>query len=455
MICSKPYDLRLVHVRFEFIRPDKNIPGADMAMSKARKIVEYYSKSTQQTAKLVEFQSNSSLPIYSENGYCPKKLIQDVITRWWSTYRMLKRLRLCKPALICLHAAGTSKCEMLNDEQWVILEQIEITLKKMASWQRILEGDKYPTGSLVVSAIFSIREHYASVIECPDTKAPVKSLASILLTDFDTRYHPPPDDIGKVRFTCEPETGRGNRYTGVHPYFFIAAFLDLRTRKALKKMMVTEQYEELRALILEIMVGVAKKKEMYLKAGRGKKNDNDGDTPDAHPPGKAQSQLDFAFEGLYDDGDSLSESDDDDTIDEDNIRIGCEHQLKAYELLPVMKIKDSAGKYNDPLKVWKENEAQYPELSQLAAEFLTIPAMSAPSERVWSRASRVITAKRSCLSPDVTERMIFFQENVQLICEHWKELRPNMTLSESYLPRPVKDVDEDGNLIDIGQHDDD
>ncbi len=57
----------------------------------------------------------------------------------------------------CLKAADEIKCEFLNDHQWVILHQIEITLQKMAWWQRILEGDTYPTGSLVVSAIFSIR----------------------------------------------------------------------------------------------------------------------------------------------------------------------------------------------------------------------------------------------------------------------------------------------------------
>jgi hypothetical protein len=99
-------------------------------MSKARKIVEYFSKSTQQTAKLIEFQSSGTLPIYSENEYRPKRLLQDCVTRWWSTYQMLKHMRLCKPALVCLHAAGSIQCEMLNKEQWVVLEQIEITLKK-------------------------------------------------------------------------------------------------------------------------------------------------------------------------------------------------------------------------------------------------------------------------------------------------------------------------------------
>ncbi len=36
-----------------------------MVMSKARKIVEHFSKLTQQTAKLVNFQKESNLPIYS------------------------------------------------------------------------------------------------------------------------------------------------------------------------------------------------------------------------------------------------------------------------------------------------------------------------------------------------------------------------------------------------------
>ncbi len=128
--------------QYKFSCTDENIPGADNAMSKARKIVEYFSKSTQQTAKLIDFQSSGTLPIYSENGYRPKRLLQDCITRWWSTYQMLKCLKLCKPALVCLHVAGSVHCEMLNEEQWVLLEQIKITLKKMALWQQILEGDK-------------------------------------------------------------------------------------------------------------------------------------------------------------------------------------------------------------------------------------------------------------------------------------------------------------------------
>ena len=34
-------------------------------------------------------------------------------------------------------------------------------------------------------------------------------------------------------------------------------------------------------------------------------------------------------------------------------------------------------------------------------------------------------------------------------------MMPNRPFAESYLPCPFKDVDEDGNLIDVGQDDDD
>jgi hypothetical protein len=73
----------------------------------------------------------------------------------------------------------------------------------------------------------------------------VKNLTKILLQDFDKRYHPTAGNIRKVKFTCKPGIRERNRYTEVRPYFFIAAFLDPRTRKGLKKMMIPDQCKEL------------------------------------------------------------------------------------------------------------------------------------------------------------------------------------------------------------------
>jgi len=56
-----------------FCSSDKNIPGTNMAMSKAGKIVEYFSKLTQQTSKLIKFQKESNLYLqaYSGHGFHP------------------------------------------------------------------------------------------------------------------------------------------------------------------------------------------------------------------------------------------------------------------------------------------------------------------------------------------------------------------------------------------------
>ncbi len=294
------------------------------------------------------------------------------------------------------------------------------------------------------------------MIESNHTQAPVKSLTTLLLKNFDKRYSPPKNAEGtKVSFSRFPEIGEPNRYCSVHPYFFVAAFLDLPTKKALKKkMMMISEYENLHAFVLELMVEKAAK-----KLGNDRVDDGDSNAEKANIQ---QSQMDFAFEGLYDNNDddatgntTLSNENNNRTAADKTIKIRCEHQLASYDLIQQMKMKDKDGKYNDPLKFWKEKASQFPELSQLASEFLSIPATSAPSERIWSRAARVITAKHARLSSKVTSRMIFVQENVKLMCEHWDELMPNVPFTESYFPEAFEDIDEEGNKIDVGQDDDD
>jgi hypothetical protein len=90
----------------------------------------------------------------------------------------------------------------------------------------MLEGECSVTGSMVVIAVFQIRKSYVDVINCEHTTDAVVNLFSILLKDFDNRYVP--SEGGKVKYFREDEIGRGNRYVGVHQYFFFASFLDPR-----------------------------------------------------------------------------------------------------------------------------------------------------------------------------------------------------------------------------------
>jgi hypothetical protein len=78
----------------------------------------------------------------------------------------------------------------------------------MAHFQQILEGESNVMDSLVAVAVFQIRQGYVEMIECDDTDSSVKSLAKVLLTNFDKRYVPACSDTGKLEYHCEDTTGK-------------------------------------------------------------------------------------------------------------------------------------------------------------------------------------------------------------------------------------------------------
>jgi hypothetical protein len=62
----------------------------------------------------------------------------------------------------------------------------------------------------------------------------------------------------------------------------------------------------------------------------------------------------------------------------------------------MMKMQDINTKlYNCPLSWWKSSSHRFKNFERLAVKYLAIPAASAPSERIWSWASRVLTVKQN------------------------------------------------------------
>ena len=78
----------------------------------------------------------------------------------------------------------------------------------------------------------------------------------------------------------------------------------------------------------------------------------------------------------------------------------------------MLAFKDSKGNWNDPLLWWKQRESIFPNLAKLARIYLAIPATSAPSECLFSKASLVINKKCSRLSPGNAAMTIFLQGNI-------------------------------------------
>jgi len=68
----------------------------------------------------------------------------------------------------------------------------------------------------------------------------------------------------------------------------------------------------------------------------------------------------------------------------------------------------------DPLKWWDVNKSQFPILAQLARKYLSIQATSGASERVFSDAGLIMSAKRTRMK-NLSEALIFLKRNGDLV----------------------------------------
>mmetsp|Transcript_16946 Transcript_16946/g.43518 ORF Transcript_16946/g.43518 Transcript_16946/m.43518 type:complete len:106 (-) Transcript_16946:722-1039(-) len=73
--------------------------------------------------------------------------------------------------------------------------------------------------------------------------------------------------------------------------------------------------------------------------------------------------------------------------------------------------KDIKGHPSDPLVWWSKRRTHFPRLFKIAKRLLAIPASSAPSERVFSLASLVLTRLRGRLDPTVAGYLIFVKRH--------------------------------------------
>jgi hypothetical protein len=107
------YQLELV-TRIAFT----NAPEMLHTMSSCRSLITFFNSSTQVMGKLLSKQQVRRAV----------KPIQDVVTRWWSTYTIVERLIQLGPYLAFLEEEGDLDCN-LTDEQWIIITNLKFILQ--------------------------------------------------------------------------------------------------------------------------------------------------------------------------------------------------------------------------------------------------------------------------------------------------------------------------------------
>jgi len=82
-----------------------------------------------------------------------------------------------------------------------------------------------------------------------------------------------------------------------------------------------------------------------------------------------------------------------------------EAELLLYQQEPSIRLYKEGSTFNCPFSWWKVNKLKFPLLSELVHWLLSIPATSAPSERVFSSAGH-----RARLAPETANELVFLHE---------------------------------------------
>ena len=90
-------------------------------------------------------------------------------------------------------------------------------------------------------------------------------------------------------------------------------------------------------------------------------------------------------------------------------------EVNRYKLCKGCSLRSDDRSYLCPLSWWKLNHKSYPIIWELAKRILSIPATSAPSERVFSAAANVVNKKRVRLDPDTVNLLIYLRGNKEFV----------------------------------------
>jgi len=180
-------------------RDDTNNVSAPKVVSsellkKVCRLVGFFNKSTQARADLRTIQKEQE-----KTKACQVDVIQDVVTRWWSTLSMLDRLFHLRDAL-AIYATrhpfpkASSKSErsieILTHEEWKALDLLHSVLAPFKVAQQVLEGNKYVTASLVPYIVYIVRIELNVLLQSTNSNPTVNALVVKMMTKYDEIFGP-------------------------------------------------------------------------------------------------------------------------------------------------------------------------------------------------------------------------------------------------------------------------
>ena len=295
---------------------------------------------------------------------------------------VFSRLVKLKKELIKLCSAVNDLEPMkLTDNEWSLMEgtcKVLVTIKGICD---TLEGSKYPTVALLlplVDTLGSILQGMRpTILDVGPLPAEVQQLCSALHSNIDTR---------SASFAPE--------------WVCASVMLDLRLRN---KMIVCEEMKNMSEASLRSLYHSFDAKKVF---GTLEPDDN-GVVPNQQPaynPAAAAAAAPAPAPAA-----PVHKN----ITDLINCELVCNSATQS-EIEKFLSIQKGLPYDNDPLSWWKEHQHEYPKISMMARVFLSVPASTAASERVFSYGSITLQQRRHSLHIDRVAALMWMMKNMPL-----------------------------------------
>ncbi|XP_073691495.1 E3 SUMO-protein ligase ZBED1-like [Garra rufa] len=334
------------------------------AVAASRHLVGHFKKGHKAKTGLKQKQEQQNVPQH--------ELIQDVSTRWNSTFSMLERLLEQRwPITAVLSDPNfTKKSDSstldLTTAHWNAIEDIKNVLKPMTTLTELLSEEDNASLSATVPMLANLKKHHLAIAD--DDSPIAKKMKSKLVEEIDSRW----EFKNRMMMTNSVYITAAV----VDPRFKLLSFLDDAKRDEAYTV-VAQLAERLSAL----STGEPGSEEQHVS----KKQKND-------------KEKEIAMLLCEDEGDLISR--------ESSGRSAVTEEMKNY-------LQDRTKIDSGPLGWWKKNQDRYPNLARVAKRLLCIPATSTPSERIFSKAGFIVNKARSCLLPKNVDMLVFLAHNTK------------------------------------------
>ncbi|KAM8972088.1 zinc finger BED domain-containing protein 4 [Pelodytes ibericus] len=318
-------------------------------LSIARKICERVHRSTKAKEKLAELQKEYGLP--------PHPLIQDVPSKWNTSFHMLERLIEQKRAIDEMSIECNFR-ELISCDQWEVIQSVCHALKPFEVASREMSMPM-ATLSQVIPMIHILNRKIEMLFEeTMGIDTMLKSLKEAMVCRLSSTLH--------------------------DPRYIFATLLDPRYKASLFEEEEAEEYKQGLIRELEIISSTS------------------DDTPVINGCSKSSPSKSKGEENIW----SLMA----------NIKKSKNLKEKLPEDIVFAYLEEEVLEHNcDPLAYWNLKKTSWPALSMLAVRFLGCPPSIIPSEQLFNTANENSNFNQTRPMMEHFEQLIFLKVNLPLI----------------------------------------